>query len=559
MDSAREAVAPEGRRYLEEAAGAPDIQVRSGAEAGTLPFDEAKIEQLDELGGIGAYGTIDPDLGNDLLDEAQETRPISLDEAVASAVANNLRVAAAELAPAINAEEAIAAEAVFDWVFFADFAWTVTDQPSPVPVVNGVPVGVGANTSQQVEYNTGLRKRVTSGGEFTVSQGQTYRDNTTPGFSQDPDPSNQATVELGFDQPLLRGFGQDVSLAEVHLSRNLTRDAQLLYEGTLIETVNETELAYWSLLLAYHELQIRQQLLGAGEGVRDQLEPRLEFDARLAEFADAVATTEQRRSQVIAARNRLRQASDRLKALIESPGLSLGGETLLLPSDSVLDQAVTINVLDALETALRQRPEIERAMIAVDSADIRVDVADDARLPRLDLQLRTVYRGLDESTGEAYEQVFDSNFVDYIVGLQFERALGNREAEAGYRARRLERLRAMAEYREAVQGVVLDVKTALRDVQTAYALIEQNRIARLAATESLRALQAREEIDGLTPTFLDLKLRRQEAVATTEFSEVGALVEYASALSRLRAAIGTTLDERGIRVVPPTGEELLGE
>ena len=55
-------------------------------------------------------------------------------------------------------------------------------------------IGSPAQEGQQVSYTTGIRKELTSGGQFSAKQGQTYNDNTSPGISFSPDPSNAAFV-----------------------------------------------------------------------------------------------------------------------------------------------------------------------------------------------------------------------------------------------------------------------------------------------------------------------------------------------------------------------------
>lgn len=103
----------------------------------------------------------------------------------------------------------------------------------------------------------------------------------------------------------------------------------------------------------------------------------------------------------------------------------------------------------------------------------------------------------------------------------------------------------------AVRDVVLDVKTALREVQTSYELIEASRASRLAQTENLRTLLAREEtLEALTPEFLALKFSRQDRLAAAQREESAAITEYNKALARYRQALGTALAERRIEVRP---------
>ena len=107
----------------------------------------------------------------------------------------------------------------------------------------------------------------------------------------------------------------------------------------------------------------------------------------------------------------------------------------------------------------------------------------------------------------------------------------------------------MLAYRQTIKQVVLDVKSALRDVVTNYELIEATRSFRVAQAENLRALLVEEEmLRGLTPEFLNLKYQRQDTLATARRQELEALADFDTALSRLARALGTSLSEHGIEI-----------
>jgi outer membrane protein TolC len=104
-------------------------------------------------------------------------------------------------------------------------------------------------------------------------------------------------------------------------------------------------------------------------------------------------------------------------------------------------------------------------------------------------------------------------------------------------------------YQQSVQGVVLDVKTALRDVITDYDLIMATRSLRVAQAENLRTLLVEEEtMAGLTPEFLNLKFQRQERLALARTQEVAALANYDKSVASLYRAMGTSLIMKGIEV-----------
>jgi outer membrane protein TolC len=469
---------------------------------------------------------------------------------VKSAVNNNLNVQFARLAPAISQNQLAAAEAAFDWVLFNNATWNDTDQPRASQSIGGSPVGVTANQINAVDNAIGVRKPLISGGQVTVQHQFIYSDNESPNLFVNPDPSRETNVVVQLDQPLLRNFGSDVALAQVRLARNTERDEIQSLKATLLQTVNEAEGAYWNLVRARDDLFILQRLLKRGEEVHDVLKKR--FDANPANVANSASAVESRRADVIRGQRVLRDASDRLKTLINDPRWPAGSEIMLLPVERPLDQAVEYSLIDAINTAFANRPEVQRAILSMDNTAIRERVADNGRLPQLNLRALTRLNGLGGSTHGAYDVMTEGHYVDHQIGLQFEMPVGNRGPEANYRVARLQRSQANIAYQNTLQQISAEVKSALRDVVTNYTLIEQQRVARIAATEDVRQLAIQEATTtGLTPDFLDLKLRRQQALAAAEQQEILALTEYAAALARFHAACGTALERNRILFEAP--------
>lgn len=551
VDGLRRSIIESTRRQLDAvAAGTEPITLTR--QPSQLSFNADRLKELEAMSPSLEAPAADLHMPANLMNEASDSAAISLERAVALAVRNNLDAQVAAIEPAITAAQTAQAEAVFDWTLFASVNFGRVEQQTAIPVIRGVPIGSGINRNQTYAYATGLRRLMPSGGTLTISQGLDIFNNQSPDVERFPDPARTASLDITVNQPILRNFGADVSRAQIRLARNAERGAVQALKARLLQTVTDVEDAYWTLALAAQQLRIRERLLARGVETRNVLEGRLGFDVRPAEYSDAVARVESRRGDVIRARNAVWRASDALKALINDPELPLGGETLLMPLDAPVDAPISFGLLSAVATALERRPEIQQAILAIDDASIREQVAENARLPLLDLSFQTRFGGLGETAGRAYDQLFSGDFVDYLLGLTFEQPLGNRAAESLFRQRRLERLSAVVGYRNAIQRVMLDVKTTLRDLTTSYQLIEQTRTARLAAAENLRTLLVEEQnIRALTPDFLDLKLRRQEALAQAELQEVQAIVDYNTAIAAHFAALGTALERNRIEFVVP--------
>lgn len=497
------------------------------------------------MAGPQSYANDRLDLGVTLYGSEQPIAMITLEHVVKTAVANNLNASFARLAPAIGQAQVAAAEAAFDWVLFNNATWSLTDQPRTNSSINGSTVGVSVNNQNSFDNAIGVRKPLISGGQITLQHQFVYTDDSTPNLFLNPDPSRSTNIVLQLDQPLLRNFGSDFTLAQVRLSRNEERDSIQELKGTLDRTVTDAEELYWNLARARDDLLVLQRLLARGEEVVEKLRTRP--DVRPSNLANATSAVLSRRADVRRAQRVLRSASDALKVAMNDRDYPIGGEVLLLPVDTAIDQPVEFSLLDTLNTAMANRPEIQRAIISIDNTSIRRLAADNQRLPQLNLRALTRFNALAGSTADAYDDLTSGRFIDYQVQVLFEMPIGNRAAEASYRQRMLESMQAVIAYQNTLQNVFSEVKTQLRNIATDYALIEDTRVARLAAAEELRQLLNDEETTaGLTPEFLDLKLRQQQSLAAAEQQENQALVDYNIALARLHLATGTALERNRI-------------
>ncbi|MHC4651716.1 MAG: TolC family protein, partial [Planctomycetota bacterium] len=221
---------------------------------------------------------------------------------------------------------------------------------------------------------------------------------------------------------------------------------------------------------------------------------------------------------------------------------SVGSEALLVPADAMVEDPIRYNLREAILTSMTNRPEIQQAILDIDDAAIRQMLADNDRLPILDVSAQMAYFGLDDSAGDSYDDLFEGSFLDWMLGMHFEWPIGNRAAEAGYRQARLRRSSAVIGYQRAVQDIVLDVKRALRNCVTSYELIQASRSNRVAQAENLRTLLVEEEtLAGLTPEFLNLKFQRQERLALAQADEAESLVNYNKSLASLYRAMGVGL------------------
>ncbi|GAB4386598.1 MAG: hypothetical protein Kow0022_16070 [Phycisphaerales bacterium] len=576
----REAVRQTVRRELADSESHAETRVTTrGDAAEALGLSERVMEQLrteydpkgylkqltaqegtGEEGDVGAIGFL---LSDDLFGRQPQVLGISLERAIKAGVRHNLDVELARFGPAQREADVVAAQAAFDWAFVASLNWEDSDNPrGSLPFAGFGGGAVVIDSRQSVTGSAGLERTLITGGRFSIQQQYIYTDtrpNAVSAITQ-PNPSTAASLVAELNQPLLQGFGSDVNLAEVRTRENAERRAISALRQTLIATVTQIEDAYWDLVKANADVVILSKLLERGIKVRDDIKVRSILDADPAQIADAVANVERRRADVLRAQRAVRAASDRLKLLMGDPRLPVGSELILVPTDEALDQPLEFSLYDSLATAIAHRPEIEQAILNIDDASIRQVVAENGRLPQLDLRAQLALVGFEDSADEATSDEFRREFIDnFLLGLLFRQPLGNRADEAAYRRARLDRMQSVVAYRKAVQTAVSEVRSALDDVVTNYRLIDQARTSRLAAAEALRTLLVKKELSqgGYTVERLNLELSQQAALAAAERAEVAALLDYNRAISRLHAAMGTSLERNRINFIVPDANQLI--
>ena len=510
------------------------------------------MAELDEMTGKG-QSVLDFPAGNNIFGQRQEISEITLDQAIKSTVARNLELGFARLSPAVQAAQVIQAEAAFDWVLFSSLDAKKTDRPATSPTIGGRAVGLQSDVRDTVNWTTGIRRLLTSGGQVTIQNEIIYTDVQTPGLATSPNPAREVGVVFQLDQPLLRGFGSDVMLSQVRLQRNAERSQIAALEADLLNMVARAEREYWQLVLAHRDLQIAQRNLDRGVEVRKIIQVRFDTgQTTQAELWEVKARVATRRQAINIAQRNLKLASDQLKISMNDPDLTLGSDILVVPSDAPLDVPIEFSMFDLLLTAMDRRPEMRQAVLGLDDTSIRLGVAKNALLPQLNLRLQTRFSALEDDYSSAYDDAYDGQFIDYLLGLQFEFPLGNRVAEAQVRQRTLERLQATTSYQNTAQQVAQEVFRSFRNVSTNYKLISQARTTKIAAAESLRTFNVQLE---KTLTYdvnnLNLALQRQDSLAQAERAEIQALADYNNSLANLYAAIGTALERNQIEFVVP--------
>ena len=471
---------------------------------------------------------------------------LTIDDAVKRALVSSPEISVVSYDPSIAKEDITKAVSDFDPALFGRLNYEKEDNPSD-SIFQG-----GQSTSRV--WETGIKQKGITGAEWSLAYALTrnWDDLTTRILSTRYEPILSFQVK----QPLLRDGWQEVNLDRVKISKLNYRVALAAFRQKTEAVSAEVISLYWLLAQARRDREIQQQLLKKSLETLTKVKDRENIDSTTVQIKQAETAAKSREAILFQAEKQVVDVQDALVRLLSDSQVNLLNDFEIVPITVPEMTETRFEQSEALRLALSNNPEIQQAPLAVEVAQINVDVAKWQKMPKLDLVASSRMSGLSQGRGDAQEQLNDGDFVSYALGITFEIPLGNRQREAEFRKRGLERRKATSILQNTSDLVAAQVKERIRLVETSYAEIQVQKDAVKAATIYLQALEDSEVIrEKLTPEFLLVKLQAQESLANSQRSEIKAITDYNTSFIRLAQAMGTVLDMRYVRKALPVGSK----
>ncbi len=473
----------------------------------------------------------------------------SLDDLILRALIYSSQIKVFSDLPLIRETAVTEACAAFDWRLFLDTRWDDTSDPVGNILTTG---GSQRYRDHLWSSSAGVSRRNMVGGSFETSQRIGHENNNSKFFS----PNNQGTSRwsMSYTQPLLRGGGEVYNRSLIVLAQIDTSVAGDEFSRQLQSHLLEIARAYWALYLERGSLLQKRRLLERGAAIANDLHARAGVDAVQSQLVRVQAAVAQRRSELIRAEMAVRNSQDRLNALINDPELALTESLELIPSEMPTRMRVSVNPADSLHTALDRRPELNQSLRQIRAASVRLGMSRNELLPQLDVILESYVAGLrgNSSIGNAWLDQFRAGEPSYSAGITYQVPIGRRAASARLRRRQLEMRQLQNQFRATVETLLLEVKVAIREVETGYQELIANYHAMRAASEQVDYIEQRwRHLAGEERSVnlhLEDLLRAQDRLATAEFEFLQAETTYSLSLINLKRANGTLLEAEGVEI-----------
>ncbi|HEX7707897.1 MAG TPA: TolC family protein [Thermoanaerobaculia bacterium] len=480
---------------------------------------------------------------------------LTLNDAVKTALTQNLGVQIQDYEYRIAGEGLRGEYGLFDWIASARAEQATNESPTISTF--------SASASKSTSVNGAVQQIIPTGGQYRV--GWTNSKVSTTGGGTFVNPAYRSGLQLSFTQPLMRDFGVDVTRRGITIARNNLGITEGAFRTVLMDTVSSVEQAYLdliysrravdvvkeSLFLARDQSRITQIRIDVGASAPlDILQPRV-----------TIATTEESLIRSVA---NVRYAEDRLRALLNLPRSEW--DRPIVPAEDVAFTPMTIRMEDAVNQALRNRPEMSQQALATDTLRIRALYARNQTLPTLDLELGYNLGGLAGRTleldddgvptgrivssgySDALSQLAGLDFPSWNVAVNVGVPITNIAARAQRRAAELDLEQSRAQMAQTEQAIAVEVRLAARAVEEFSRTIAATRAAREAAEQNVQAERRRFE-NGMTTNFQVLEVQQQ--LSDSRVRELQAIVGYNKAVAAYHRAVGDILDVHGIAFTAP--------
>lgn len=515
--------------------------------------------------------------------------PLTLDDALALALANNRDVAISRIDQERTIYGITAAQGAYDPRFGAVSSYSNNVVPV-ASALGGTATGAVTNRNSLADPQiSGFLRKFGSSYSMDLSSQRTVTNNS---FTQ-LNPQYPTALNFSFTQPLWRGLRFDDNRRRLEVAKKNQSLTQEQFRQRVMETVTRTEQAYWDLAFAYGNLEVQLEAVRLGRE-QDESNRRQEQQGLLAPI-DVVAAQRQLATfeqSAYSSQESLTTAENTLKTLITSGRGDPAWSAAIVPVTPVNVSPPLIPLSDAINSALAERPELAQYRISreINEADNRffqeqtkpqVDVVAThtnaglagSQLPQTSnpftagsaLQLERlntlsmlaglaplpptggtgggVAQAFVGGYGTSLGNLFSGNYPATQVQLRISLPLRNRVAEANLSDSLAQGRRIRTQQEQAELAIEANVRNTMQSVESARARLASARVARGSAEEQYESEQ-RQFRAGTSTLFL--VQQRQTDMITARSQERRAEADLGKAIAGFELATGRVLDAHNI-------------
>ena len=498
---------------------------------------------------------------------AEKALSLTLDECIIRALKNNLNLFIQELAP----QQAEYSLQLAQEKFIPSLSFSFRKTDNKAASFSWLDAPTDSSITRTDSLAGSINQAVPTGGALTINMSGTK--NFTNQRLQTVNPRYNANLQFSFSQPLLRDFGPKMSRRQIILAHNGLEKAGYDFEANVAGLVYDVETTYWNLVYSIENLNVVRLSLKLAQDLLEQNQRAVEIGTMAPrDVLTAKSTVASREADIIAAEAQVKSAEDQLRSILNLMGDEKSAGAII-PADKPNLEIKPVDLNQSLIIAMQNRPELKSLKIDLDSQNINLSVARNQLLPNLSFNAsytspglsgdRVLYLNNDPLSGivvgtipggysDAIKNAMKFLYRNWNINLTLDIPLSNILSRASLAQAQASLKTSELQLKNREQQIYLEIKSAVRDLETNAKRVQALKIATDLADQNLKAEQEKLRVGLSTPYQV---LQFQEQLTRARTSELQATINLNTARAKLDQVLGTSLESKNIKIADMLGNK----
>jgi outer membrane protein len=272
----------------------------------------------------------------------------------------------------------------FDPSLIGQYGWNHRTTPQ----TNQFSIGTVTLVSESTVFNTGYLQGFSPGTQLAVAFNNTRQNLNAPRV--DYNPYTGGSLGITVTQPLLQGFGIPTNKRFIRIARNNEKIADLTFQQQLVATVSAVIRLYHDLVSVNQDVEVKQQALRRAETLLENNQVQVDVGTLAPiEAVRAQAEVGRSRQALTNAESLVLQQEVILKNFLSRRGTEdpeiRSARIAATDRVRIPDKETTQQLDELVQQAFKNRPDYLQALIQLDNAQVALKGSKNALLPQLDL------------------------------------------------------------------------------------------------------------------------------------------------------------------------------
>jgi outer membrane protein len=425
-------------------------------------------------------------------------------------------------------------------------------------------------TNKQLRWSTSFSQPVKTGGTFSASYsgGRTSSNSKASNFN----PNYTASGTLEFRQPLWKNLTIDSNRVNLKVTKLDLETSDITFKQTVTTNISRIKQQYWDLVSAIQDYEIqRNSMRLAMINLRDNRK-RVEVGTQAPiTIIESEYQLAQRRQTLNSAEETIQRQMNSMRQYISNDRSNEIWSKVVVPTDTPEFQDYRMDLDTAIETALRNSPDLQKSDIELKKTDLNLKLYRNNKKLGADLTASFGNSGNAGTTkydpdspfyppvnqiggfGKAFKNMFSSGLYSWSLSVSLQVPLRNRSAETTYAKQLITKNRTLLNRKKTEQQLVVTIRNAYQALQTSRLQVDTAKLGKRLAAEQLDGETKRYDA-GLTENYRVLE--RQDQLAAAENTELSRLINYKKSIITLQEAMNTLLEESKVEISRKSSDQI---